>query len=468
MSLPPSLREPLADRFGIDARGLAVARIALGLLVLCDLALRLPHLVAMYTDAGVLPRSLLLEAYPFIGQLSLYTLSGSLAWALLLFGLTALAAVAFAVGYRSRLAAFALFVLLLSLHARNLTIANAGDWLLRRLMLWFALVPAGRRWGLDARRGSTTDRIASLATAGVLVQVVVVYAVNAVLKLRGDLWVEGVAVQYIYQVDALTVGLGDLVAGTPLLAVGSHAWMALLVCSPLLVLARRRVRTLLVAALAGGHLFMFLTLRLGVFPLISMASLLLFVPTAVWDRVERRTNTLRARVRDRASIVPTPGDWHPAFPRPATQTLAAGLLAFVLVWSTASVGLVALPAAPVDPTERRWDMFAPHPKTADTWDVPVGTTTDGEQVDAFRGGDPAFAVADSTSTYPSIYWYLYLDTLSGTSTLRPGFAAYLCDRWAARHDSRLASVDLVHVTQETYPETESPERRSLGRFDCSA
>ncbi|WP_172967084.1 HTTM domain-containing protein [Halosegnis rubeus] len=466
MSLLAPLRETLPARVGIDTRGLAAVRIALGLLVLCDLALRLPDIAAFYTDAGVLPRSLLAEAYPTISQLSLYLLSGSLAWGTFLFGLTALAAVALVVGYRSRLAALVLFVLLLSLHARNLLIANAGNWLLRRLLLWCAFLPIGRRWALDARHvAADRGRAVSIATLGVLVQVVVVYAVNAVLKLRGDRWVEGSAVQYIYQVDSLTVGLGDLVAGTPLLSVGSHAWLALLVCSPLLVLARGHVRTLLVAALAGGHLFMFATLRLGVFPLVSVASLLVFLPPPVWDRVERVTEPLRARLRDPAAALPTPDDW-PTVPRPATQTLTAVALAFVLVWSLASIGFLTVPAAPVDPEERRWDMFAPQPKTADSWSVPVGTTTDGQRVDVFRGGEPQFAVADSGATYPNVSWYLYLTSLPDAATLRPGFADYLCDRWDRRHDSRLATVELFHVTQEMYPEPSAPDRRSLGTFDC--
>lgn len=466
MSLLASLRETLPARVGIDTRGLAAVRIALGLLVLCDLALRLPDIAAFYTDAGVLPRSLLAAAYPTISRLSLYTLSGSLAWALFLFGLTALAAVALVVGYRSRLAAFVLFVLLLSLHARNLLVANAGNWLLRRLLLWCAFLPLGRRWALDARRVvDDRGRAVSVATLGVLVQVVVVYAVNAVLKLQGDLWVEGSAVQYIYRVDSLTVGLGNLVAGTPLLSVGSHAWLALLVCSPLLVLARGRVRTALVAALAGGHLFMFATLRLGVFPLVSVASLLVFLPPSVWDRVERRTERVRARLRDRAAALPTPGDW-PTVPHSATQALAAVALAFVLVWSLASVGFLTVPAAPVDPEERRWDMFAPYPKTEDNWSVPVGTTTDGQRVDAFRGGEPQFVVDDSGKTYPNVSWYLYLTSLPDAPTLRPGFADYLCDRWDRHHDSQLTSVELIHVTQEMYPEPSAPERQSLGAFDC--
>jgi hypothetical protein len=247
--------------------------------VLADLALRARDLTVFYTDAGVLPRSLLFEHYPTVGRLSLHALSGAAAWQATLFAVTAAVAVALVVGYRSRLAALLLFVLLLSLHTRNLAVLNAGDSLLRRLLLWGALLPLGARWGLDADAGSGTRRVVSLATVGLLVQVVAVYVVNAVVKLRGEAWSAGTAVRYVFGMDALTTGVGDLLAGqSVLLATGTYAWLALVVASPLLLVATGRHRTALAAAFAGGHLFMLATLELGVFPLVSVAGLLPFLP----------------------------------------------------------------------------------------------------------------------------------------------------------------------------------------------
>src|SRR5690606_21397140 len=65
--------------WGIDLRALAAFRVGLGVLLLVDLVARSLHLVAHYTDAGVLPRAALAELQPGL-QLSLHTLSGSAAW----------------------------------------------------------------------------------------------------------------------------------------------------------------------------------------------------------------------------------------------------------------------------------------------------------------------------------------------------------------------------------------------------
>ncbi|PSQ22366.1 HTTM domain-containing protein [Halobacteriales archaeon QS_9_67_17] len=464
------VRDVLRPRLGVDPRALAALRIALGLLVLADLALRAPDLVAFYTDAGVLPRELLFEIYPTVGRLSLYALSGSVWWAAGLFVLTGLAALALVAGYRCRAAALVLFVLLVSLHTRNLAVLNAGDSLLRRLLLWGVLLPLGTRWSLDAAPDATAEeRVVSVATAGLLVQVLAVYLVNAVLKLRGSAWRSGEAVRLVFGVDALTVGLGDLLAGFPLLLqLGAHAWLALLVASPLLLLTTGRARTALVAALAGGHLFMLATLRLGVFPLVSVAGLLPFLPSAVWDWVEARTGRLATRARSEKSRLPHPNSLPPDGVRRVARTVAVVLLAFVLVWNAAGVGVVDLSTGgTLDPEERRWDMFAPEPLSTDGWYVPVGTTADGDRVDALRGGDPVFNPTDPSDTYPSHRWYVYLTDLRRGDQLQEGFAAYLCARWERTHERRLDSVTVVLVTQEVRLDApDRTQRRTVASREC--
>ena len=449
-------------------------RVGLGLLVLADIALRTRDFFVFYTDLGALPRSLLLDVFPTIGRISVYALSGAVPWTAGLFLLTALAAIALVAGYRSRLVALALFVLMLSLHTRNLLVLYAGDSLLRRLLLWGALLPLGARWGLDATGGGADggsarpDRVVSVATVGLLVQAVVVYVVNAVLKLRGEAWRSGEALRYVFGVDALTTGAGDALAGHPgLLTFGAHVWLALLVASPLLLLATGRVRTALVAAFAGGHLLMLVTLRIDLFPLISIASLIPFLPPRVWDGVERRVGPVAARTRTVVGRLPRPQSRLPSrVTRPTARTVAASLLAFVLVWNAAGLGLVSV-SAPVDPTERRWDMFAPVPQSTDERFVPVGTTTAGERVDALRGGAPEFHPPDTGTTYPNHRWYAYLTDLRGTPSLQSGFADYLCDRWERRHETRLTRIDLVVVEQSVRIDAPDPIRRqSLGRYDC--
>ena len=515
-AFPASVRSAFADRFAVDRRALAAFRVALAAVVLVDLALRLPDVRAFYTDAGVLPRALLLESFPTLGQLTVHTLFGGVWWQLVLFAATAAAALALAVGYRTRLATATTLVLLVSLQLRNPVLLNAGDSLLRRLLLWSVLLPLGARWSVDARRrdattpsdpgdagtaGAHDDRLLSTAGVGLLVQVLAVYVVNAALKARGSAWHDGVAGRLAFGMDALTVLLGDVVAGVPvLLTLGTYAWLVLLAASPLLVLATGRTRTAVAAGLAAGHVAMALSLRLGAFPLVSVASLLPFLPSFVWDRVERvvddhlahRIDALAPPTRDIAGGPLTASPSNPGLPEvvrdlgaASARTVAAVLLAFVLVWNAAGLGLLALPAdvtATVDPEERRWDMFAPEPRATGGWYVTTGTTTTGERVDAFAGTDPrsgsdASGDADARTvppdvdaTYPSHRWYVYLTALrdAPAPALRDRFGAYLCERWNRRHDATLTSVNVTFVERRVV--LDAPDRiavRPFGTTDCT-
>lgn len=485
MSLVSRTRRAVVARFSVDRRALAAFRVALATAVLVDLALRLRDVRAFYTDAGVLPRALLLETFPTLGRLSIHTLSGGLWWQLVLFAATAVAALALAAGYRTRLATALTFGLVLSMQLRNPVLLNAGDSLLRRLLLWSVLLPLGARWSVDARRRELTpDRtaLASVAAVGLLVQVLAVYVVNAALKARGSAWHDGTAGRLAFGMDAITVMFGEVVAEFPaLLTAGTYAWTLLLVCAPLLVLATGRARTVVVAAFMAGHVAMALTLRLGAFPLVSLAALVPFLPGVVWDRVERVVDDhLAAPVDSLAGRIPLDFGSPPRARLPSTarrlgavsgRTVAAALLAFVLVWNAAALGLVALPGSvtdTVDPEERRWDMFAPEPRATGGWYATVGTTESGERVDLAPGSDGTAMPADVDSTYPSHRWYVYLTSLrdAPAPALRERFAHYLCERWTRQHASTLESVNVTFVARSVV--LDAPDRIDVRPFGVTA
>ncbi|PSP39183.1 hypothetical protein BRC63_07440, partial [Halobacteriales archaeon QH_10_70_21] len=238
-SLRRRARSALLDRFGIDARALGAFRVALGLLVLSDLAMRARHLTAFYTDAGVLPRSTLAETYPLLATLSVHTVTGSTRGQAVLFAVTAVAAAALLVGYRTRLATAVTGYLLLSLYLRNRYVLNGGDGLLVLSLLFGVCLPLGGRWSVDALRDAEPRRrVATLATAAILLQLVVIYVTNAVFKLRSDAWTSGQAVRYVLGLEQFSVGLGPHATAYPELLVAINwLWVAMLLGAPLLVLA---------------------------------------------------------------------------------------------------------------------------------------------------------------------------------------------------------------------------------------
>src|SRR5262245_25220903 len=120
--------------FGCDLRSLAVWRMALGLLLLGGLILRLPEFHAHYTEAGAWPIAAAQEDTP--AYWSIYFLHGSAAYVALLFGLSALAALALLLGWQTRAATIVSWVLLISLQTRNDLMLNGGDVLLRLMLFW--------------------------------------------------------------------------------------------------------------------------------------------------------------------------------------------------------------------------------------------------------------------------------------------------------------------------------------------
>lgn len=477
MSVRASLsrvRRAAARRAAVDLRALAALRVALGALLLLDLALRARNLAVFYTDAGVLPRAALTAQHP-VARYSLHALSGALWWEALLFVVAGVVAASLLVGYRTRLATFLSLVLLVSLHLRNPVVLNGGDSLLRRVLLWSVFLPLGRRWSVDARRTeSPTGRrvsVASVASAGLLLQVVAVYLVNAVLKFRGDSWPAGVAVRYVFSLEQFTVFLGDLLPHVPVaLAAIDYAWLVLVALSPLLVLATGRVRGVLAGCLMAAHVGMLLTMKLGVFPLVAVAALLPFLPPEVWNRIEARVPAdVFARLDAVLPRLPRPS--LPPILRPVPSVLAALLVAFVLVWNAAALGVVHVSGdAPVNPADNSWDMFAPEPLHADGWYVAAGETTTGTRVDPYNGGSVDFSKPpDVSDTYPSARWRKYLVSLAITedSAFRGQFATYLCREYDAAHDDSLTSVDLVYVEQESRLDGPEPvTRRHLGNYTC--
>lgn len=497
----------LATHAAVDTRALAAVRIGVGLLLLVDLALRARWLRVFYTDAGVLPRETLRTVRPVVSSVSLHALWGSTTAQAGLFCVAGLAAVALLVGYRTRLACVVSLVLLVSLHARNPVVLNAGDSLLRRLLLWGSLLPLGTRWSVDAVRRATSSAaasdggsgasvattprtVASVVTLGLLVQVVAVYVVNAAIKLRGSGWLDGTAVRYVFQLDRFTTSLGDLVAGTPAVVTAfGWAWLALLVAAPALVLASDWRRTAVAAGLIAGHLGMAATMWLGVFPFVAVVALLPALRTPMWERVETAVAPVAARCRAVTAWLlsarrgvggvgplavatgrPNTGRWVAG----GTRAVATLLLVGILVWNAAALGVVPVEtdAGAVEPERYRWDMFAPEPPRAAAWFAAPATTVDGRRVDAFpRPSAVGDRPPDVAATYPSVRWRKYLTAVwwHGGDRLRHATAAGLCERWDRRHDERLATVSLVVTREPTRLDGSERERlttRRLVTHDC--
>ncbi|WP_306059774.1 HTTM domain-containing protein [Natronococcus wangiae] len=458
-----------SPRLGIDLRALGAFRIALGLLVLVDLiGYRLPGLVPFYTDDGVFPRSALAEVYPPFASYSIHAASGSARVQGLLFAIAACVAVCLLVGYRTRLSTGISLALLASLHARNPHVVNGGDTILLSFLFLGLFVPLDARWSLDSdRRPRDRDagarRACSIATATILLHVVIIYATNAVFKYQSDVWMSGAAVPRIFHVEEYIVLFGPSLAAYPtLLTAVNWLWIFLLTASACLILFAGRLRIALVAAFVGAHLGLAATMRLGIFPFVMIAGLLLFLPPGVWNRAERLVRTGGTKWGFTFSTTSNPGDTErkptsiasavtsPRVRRSARAGRPAVLVCFlvaVLLWQAMGVGFVDNPVPGLDDelTEASWAFFAPNPPDSSSWYVVEAELESGETVDAIDGGDVTFdRPPDVAETYPTILWSQYGNEVryADEAHYEPA-AAYVCERAA----SDTASVTIYHVEQ---------------------
>ncbi|WP_367175412.1 HTTM domain-containing protein [Haloarcula rubripromontorii] len=461
-------RQRLVCRIAIDRRALAAFRVLLGLCLLTDIALRWSDIGAFYTDSGALPRSTLTELYPVLGTTSPLALSGTVWLPVVVFGLTALAALALVVGYRPRLSAGIAFVLLVAIQLRNPVILNAGDTLFRRLLFWSLLLPLGCGWE-DGPPESASTRVATAGTAGILLQVLAVYVTNGLMKVRGTHWHRGTAVRYVFQLDHLTVRVGDVVAGWDVvLVLGNWLWLALLVGSPLLLIWTGRYRTGLVAAFVTAHICMALSFQLGVFPLVSIVGLVLFFPPSFWDALADHwpaaTEALRPRRPESAA-----GPSQSRFPTTASSLAALGVVAIVVL-NAIAVGFVPAPTGTPDRIEARsWNMFAPDPPQETWWYAAPATLDSGQRIDALTGEPVNLSrPAEVSDRIPNPRWKKFLGTARHKSSLRRSLATYLCSQWNQSHDDAIDRVDLVLLTEPTNlngPESVDQER--LGSYQCA-
>lgn len=483
----------LRHRVGIDTRALAAFRISLGLLVVADIILRSLDLVAFYTDSGTLPRTALVDLYPGLAGLSIHAISGAPWVQGVLFIVTAAVAIALAAGYRTRFATIGSLLLVASLSLRNPVVLNAGDALLLHLLLWGAFLPLGRRWSIDALRTSTPDDdlVVSVASAAVILQVVVVYTVNAAFKFRYGVWLSGEALPRIFEIDRLTVLLGPLVARFPRLLVAlDWLWVVMVVSSVLLILLTGRRRALFASLFIGAHMGMVLTLRLGLFPLISVAALLPFLPSEVWDILETRLTTTglgpvavtRARkwVGNRVRAVNGRrwggGLFPPAstgVPQLVPSGTAAVLLVLILGWNAATLGYVDPPdtvESTVDPDQYRWDMFAAGGGD-DGWFVVPGELESGKRTDVFHRRPVQWdRPPDIAATYPTHRWLVYLVKLSrpGYAAHRPYLAEHLCQSWNSEHQDELVRLTIYYVVEHPGDSASGgTDRRELLEHTCS-
>jgi hypothetical protein len=507
----------IRELFGIDIRGLAVFRVSLAVLLLFDLASRVPFITEHYTDAGLVSRDLMMGRINS-WTLSLYWMNGTPLFVSLMFVVAAAFALLLLVGYRTRMATIVSWALLVSLHYRNPLVTSAGDLVLRLLLFWGMFLPLGISGSVDSRlRNDATTRhvpysVLSMATLGLLLQIVFIYVFSAMLK-SSPIWrEEGTAIYYALSLDRMTTSFGTWLTGFPeLCRLMTFGTLGLELAVPALAFipwATRYLRTFVVVSFFGFHAGLALTMHLILFPFVCMAAWIAFLPPWFWDKVTATRVgsavangwgsfidrvTLAVKFFGKDALMPASIDRY----RPGllVNIVAGLLLLYVFGWNIHSVAkkynrqtkkteylmpklakdygineTVTAGIAGVGRTlgiNQGWSMFSPYPPREDGWWVAEATLADGSNVDLYRHGQAISweKPASIAGEFPSHRCRKYI--MSMWSKRRryhaPHYARWLRREWNASHDDdrEVESLRLYFRLEYTQPPGESPVSAKL-------
>lgn len=507
------LAEKTTEILGIDLRSLAAFRIGVAGTLLLDLWYRGQEITAYFTDAGVLPRVGRIEAleagdqFGFRHMWSLHLMSGEY-WAQLgLMLVAALFASWLLIGYRTRLAAVASWVLLMSLDGRNPVLLNSGDVLLRSMLLWSLFLPLGARFSVDARsKGNDIKiptRVVSMASVALMLQLCAMYWFSTVNKMKSldDMpspWTgDYSAVYYALNCDAYVSRLGLWIRQFPTLMrylTGSSLWLEMI--GPMLVFSpwlTKWIRAAVVVVFVMFHIGLGLCLTIGLFPLICIVCWLVFVPGEFWDFATKRSGadgSLISRALQFIKGLTAPaGRWFrraetPAFRRRWYVELGiAAFFAYVVIWNVRETDFKYWESRIMPRTwnaparifglDQNWSMFAPLPRTEDGWLVMEGTLRDGSTVNLWQFDEPLpwSKPALVSATYRTQRWRKYLDNLTTEpfAVHRMYFCEWLGRRWneeqaRGNRDREVHRVELSHQIELTPPPGQpipDPETRVL-------
>lgn len=418
--------------FEIDLRTLAVLRIGLGLLLLFDLAKRVPGAGLWYVNSGLLPNHRVLwhpAPYQFSYMFAFWTVTQ----VRVAFAVIAVVYACFLIGYRTRLFHVLSWLTVLSLHTRANFVANGGEYVLCTLLLWTAFMPLGARWSVDCPRpraqlaepmasgGEDAPAVfASLSVAALQIQLCVIYLFNALNK-TGETWRDGSAVHYMLHQARIVTPLGIWVREhAPSAALRALAYGTLVVeyAIPILIVMpwlRPWTRRLAIFLIWSLHASIAALANLGVFsPAMMVFALCLLGSEDVRWLGSRRwiVNACKAvAVRARFAVDQTAGAESQPSGGSARAKQADRRLNVVRVrFREACIAFLALCATsqlinentallgkfeheqplPMNATidylrlNQGWSMFAPDAPLTDAWIVVDAVTQSGRHIDPYN------------------------------------------------------------------------------------
>ncbi|MDP6853425.1 MAG: DCC1-like thiol-disulfide oxidoreductase family protein [Candidatus Marinimicrobia bacterium] len=204
------------------------------------------------------------------------------------------------VGFKTKLFHLLGAIGLISIHNAAVILENGGDMVFNNYLIWTLFLPLGGALSIDSLKRSLNqypennaddlnkplpegnERVFHVAFIACLIQLSMIYYYNYINK-TGDMWSDGSAVYYMYQLDTFLTGIGDWVRSYISIGLSTLLTKATLVIehlAPIFILSpifQPWLRRMVFIAFMGFHLIIGISVGIGLFSWIMMAVLLLLL-----------------------------------------------------------------------------------------------------------------------------------------------------------------------------------------------
>lgn len=453
--------------FALDLRAIALARMAIGVLILVDLLIRCQDIGAFYLPDGITPVGAMPASPNSFKHLELYRHVESWWGVAGLMLLAAAFAVSLTVGFYSRTSGLISWYLLASIQNRNLYVNDGGDLTLKIFLFIGLFLPLGARWSVDAWRNPQWRRLPneylSPATVTMVLQFCVMYFTAGVLK-SDPVWRQtGDAIWLTLNIDQFSTGFArSLLEHTTLLRALTFSVLAIEMTTPLLLLCplwNQWTRSLSLILLAGLHLGIASCMHLGLFMPICLGVLIFLWPTPWMDFLER--------IFRPAAGTDLHGEGLPSgYARSwFTRLACASIVAFILIENYFTVPELGMTPRGFMQTYilgygrstgmmQNWTLFAPKPVLQDGWFVVEGDRDDGRTIDLLTGKPVTYAKPDPVcDQFKNQRWRRIFQNLwlRWNPRQTPMFLRYMGREWNLRHAAkdRVVKLRLTFVQEMT-------------------
>ncbi len=449
----------------LDVRALALMRIAIGLIVITDLIIRASDLTAHYTNEGMWSTEVIKNFGYNTGYWSLHALSGNYWWIVFLFAIHFIFAIFLIVGYKTKLSTLIVWLLLISLHNRNLFILQSGDDLLRLLLFWGLFLPWANCYSIDCKKTYTFKKQFTVANLGYLLLIASVYFFTVHLKTSTEWHAEGSAIYYALSLEQMRLSpFGDWLYKYPAL-MQVLTWFVFYteLSIPFLILIPTKkgyLRLIAVILITLLHVGIGLTLYVGLFNAISIALAIGLLPCFIINKWQTKLSFFKIKY---TIFCRQPFLKFGKTKQIVLNYVAAIVIVLCLILNLSSVKwfnyeLRSELYYPINilRLNQYWGMFSPNVLKKDGWFVYYGIDSAGRQWDVCKNQDYVDFTKPKhiVNMYKNDRWRKLAENMQSANYtfLHPLYGKYILKQWNKKHpNKKIVTLNLYFMSKQNLP-----------------